>query len=231
METVVIFDFDGVLVDSYSGLTRVYRDVAKKLSITDAACFIKVMLSFEDIMDYFGLWDRNLWFNLILKSSKVCSKPNVNKLVNEYWRLRIKYSKIMNNAKEVIEKLNSLGIHTYIVSGSDGVKGMKYKRIKALGFDKLVKEILVYGIGEKIGCLFEALSIVRRKHKRSQLFYIDDKPKNLMKACKANVRTILYKYKPPFPAKYAWRGRKPKNTIEVENLYDLIKIVLQSNRP
>ncbi|RLG74732.1 MAG: hypothetical protein DRO23_05905, partial [Thermoprotei archaeon] len=121
--------------------------------------------------------------------------------------------------------------HTYIVSGSDGVKGMKYKRIKALGFDKLVKEILVYGIGEKIGCLFKALSIVRRKHKGSQLFYIDDKPENLMKARKANVRTILYKYKPPFPAKYAWRGRKPKNTIEVENLYDLIKIVLQSNRP
>ncbi len=230
METVVIFDFDGVLVDSYGGLTRVYRALAKKLNIADVACFIKAMLSFEDIMDYFGLWDRNLWFNLILKSSKVRSKLNVNKLVIEYWRLRIKYSKIMNNAKEVIEKLNSLGIHTYIVSGSDGVKGMKYKRIKASGFDKLVREILVYGINEKIGCLFEALNIVKRKHRRSQLFYIDDKPKNLMEAHKANIRTVLHKYKPPFPTKYAWKGRKPKNTIEIDNLLDLIKIILQSDK-
>lgn len=226
MKAVVIFDFDGVLVDSYSGLISVYRDIAKKLGITDVACFIKVMLCFEDIMDYFGLWDRNLWFNLILRSSKVRNKLNVNRLVYEYWRLRVKYSKVIDGAKEVVEKLDSLGIHTYIVSGSDGVKGMKRKRIRASGFDKLIREILVYGINEKIGYLFEALNIVKKRHKKSQFFYIDDKPKNLMEARKANVRTIFHKYKPPFPTKYAWMGKKPKNTIEINDLHDLIKIVL-----
>jgi len=224
INTVVVFDFDGVLVDSYSCLPKIYETIAREIGIKDVKSFIRVMLNFEDIMDYFGIWDRRLWFNLILHSPKI-HNLDAEKLVFTYWNLRVKYSIVKSESIEVLKKLNAMKIPTYIVSGSDGIPGMKYRRVKASGLDKLVKDVLVYGVYEKIRSLTEALLEIKEKHLAAKIFYVDDKSKNLAEASKVKVNTVLYKYKPPLPTSYAWKSRKPKNAAEIRSLREILAIL------
>ena len=224
INTVVVFDFDGVLVDSYSCLPKIYETIAREIGIKDVKSFIRVMLNFEDIMDYFGIWDRRLWFNLILRSPKI-RNLDTKKLISTYWNLRVKYSIVKSESIEVLKKLNAMKIPTYIVSGSDGISGMKYRRVKTSGLDKLVKDVLVYGVYEKIKSLTEALLEIKGKHLVAKIFYVDDKPKNLIEASKVKVNTVLYKYKPPLPTSYAWKGRKPKNAAEIRSLREILAIL------
>jgi len=224
INTVVVFDFDGVLVDSYSCLPKIYETIAREIGIKDVKSFIRVMLNFEDIMDYFGIWDRRLWFNLILRSPKI-RNLDTKKLIFTYWNLRVKYSIVKSESIEVLKKLNAMKIPTYIVSGSDGIPSMKYRRVKASGLDKLVKDVLVYGVYEKTGSLTEALLKIKGKHLAAKVFYVDDKPKNLVEASKVRVSTVLYKYKPPLPTSYAWKGRKPKNATEIRSLREILAIL------
>jgi len=227
--TIVAFDFDGVLVDSYSCLPKIYETIAKEIGIKDVKSFIRVMLNFEDIMDYFGIWDRRLWFSLILRSSKI-RNSDTEKLVSTYWNLRIRHSIVKSESIEVLKKLNAMKIPTYIVSGSDGIPGMKYRRVVASGLDKLVRDVLVYSVYEKVRSLAEALLKIKEKHLAAKVFYVDDKPKNLVEASKVKVNTVLYKYKPPLPTSYAWKGRKPKSTTEIRSLREILTILCKKNK-
>ncbi|RLG86305.1 MAG: hypothetical protein DRO18_04555 [Thermoprotei archaeon] len=222
---VVAFDFDGVLVGSYGCLRRVYNELALLMGVSDKELFVELMLAFEDIMDYLGIWNRSSWFNLIRKSPLITQELDVDYLVSTYWRLRTSYSEVINDAPHVLKKLKELGIPTYIVCGADGVPGLKEFRISSSGLDKLVTDVITYGEGGRVKTLNDALSILKERHVDEIIYYVDDKPKNLNELNIDGVVPVLLRIKPPLPRGFSWLVRLKKDVKVIDKLSDLLYLI------
>ncbi|HDD26865.1 MAG TPA: HAD family hydrolase [Acidilobales archaeon] len=222
---VVAFDFDGVLVNSYDCLRRVYDELALLMGMSDRELFVELMLAFEDVMDYLGIWDRFSWFNLIHKSPLITQKLNVDYLVSTYWRLRTSYSKVINDALHVLKKLKELGIPMYIVCGADGVPGLKEFRVSSSGLDKLVTDVITYGEGGRVKTLNDALSILKERHINEVIYYVDDKPKNLNELNIDGVIPVLLRIKPPLPRGFSWLVQLKKDVRVIDKLSDLLYLI------
>jgi len=222
---IVVFDFDGVLVDSYTCLRIVYSELATMTGVHDRELFVDAMLYFEDVMDYLGIWNRFSWFNLIMKSSLVTSGIDLKSLVSTYWELRTKYSKVVNEALKVLHELSRLGIPTYIICGADGTPGLKEFRVSSSGLDKLVTDVITYGEGGRVKTLNDALGILKGRHVNEVIYYVDDKPKNLNELNIDGVIPILLRIKPPLPRGFSWLVQLKKDVKVIDRLSDLLYLV------
>ncbi len=134
---VIAFDFDGVLVDSYYALPKVYAELGLEVEP-----FIEV----EDAFDYLGLWDKRWFFERVGVDNE------------RYWELRTKYSLVLYDVERLTKKVRERGWSPIIVCGCDDSVERKLRRVGKLG--KYFDEIRVYGCESRYKDLREALKRV-----------------------------------------------------------------------
>ncbi len=190
----IAFDFDGVLVDSYYALPKVYEELG-----LESEPFIEL----EDAFDYLGLWDKRWFFERVGIDNE------------KYWRLRLKYSLPLYDVKRLTEEVRRRGWRPIIVCGCDDSVERKAWRIREMGFDKYFEQVRIYGCNSNFKNLREALEGVDA--------YVDDKPSNLNKLKGLGITLFLHVFRPNLPLALSWTVKLEVEAIKVSNLYEVIK--------
>lgn len=221
----IMYDFDGTLVDSYSCLPAIYMKLAYEFGIDDRKLFVESMLMFEDLMDYYGIWDHRIWWDFLLKNSTVFKNIDRDKLIDRYWFLRIKYSKFMDKVLEVLDRLKDMGFDLYIVSGTDDTVERKIDRIKKSGLDKYFEDMIIYGPSSDFKNINDAIEYVINSTSSRKYFYIDDKVINLNKLVDTGTVLIRYYFRPPFPRAFAWTSSSIREYIVIYSHTELVRFL------
>ena len=84
---VFAFDFDGVLVDSYSCLPSVYSDIAGYIGLENSTeKFVKRALKYEDEQDVMGNYNRKSWWPMLYEEFQVnVAQEKLDELLQIYW--------------------------------------------------------------------------------------------------------------------------------------------------
>jgi len=221
----VAYDFDGVLVDSYSCLPIVYRLVADRIGVVGKNVFVESMLYLEDLMDYYGVWDRREWWRFLVRNSGMLAGVDIDSIVDLYWSLRIRYSHVMPNATCVLERLNNMGIDLYIVSGMDDTVEGKIRRIRESGLTRYFRDVIVYGVYGEFKDVRQALSYLVDQCGSRQIYYVDDKIVNLNRLAKLGINLVNYLYRPPYPRAFAWTVEPAGDYMTIYDHLDLVRFL------
>ena len=221
----IIYDFDGTLVDSYSCLPAIYMKLAYEFGIDDRELFVESMLMFEDLMDYYGIWDRRIWWDFLLKNSAVFKNIDREKLIDKYWFLRIEYTKFMDKVLDVLDKLKNMNFDLYMVSGSDDTIERKIDRIRKSGLNKYFEDIIIYGPYSDFKNIKDAIEYIINNTSLGKYFYIDDKVINLNKLIDIDMVLIRYYFRPPYPRAFAWTSRSIREYIVVYSHTELVRLL------
>jgi len=204
---MIVLDFDGTLVDSYTIIPIIYKKFQEDYGLPEG--FIDAMLSLEDIWDFFGIFERRKWIRYILKDESCWE---------EYWKMREENQIILPGTIEFLEKTRK-EYDLYLVSSVDDTKDIKIRRIKASKLEKFFRDIIIYGT-EDFPSIVDAIKYLIDIEK--SIVYIDDKNVNLAKLKDLeNIRLIKRIFYPPFPFKLAWRYPK----VEVKYITNLIELL------
>ncbi len=172
------FDFDGTLVDSYSCLPEVWRRVGEHLGLKGEALelFVEYALREEDLGDARGEHDIGKWIRAVLDELELDLNFNAEAMAILYWEYRIRGTRVLPCAREVLEELKRRGCVVASVSGSDGIKSLKRRRITRSGLIVYFDDVIV--AGEDVEGKGEALILLAEKYgySRENCVFIDDKP-------------------------------------------------------
>ncbi len=203
---VMAFDFDGVLVDSYSIIPKIYRDIGRyylNLNSDQLNNFVKDMLEGEELHDLGLLGSRNQWWPLIfMKYVENGHLPRLEEVANYYWDNRIRGSRIIPNVPDTLSYLIEKGFKLVIVCSRDDIPGQKLKRIEKSGLIDFFDEVLI--VGENVKTRHEAVIKIIRKYTLShdELVIVDDKVPPLLQVQELNTFTIKVDFNGPI--KKAW---------------------------
>lgn len=221
-----VFDYDGVLVDSYSCLPDVYRSIAQKLGLDEESTerFVAKALEYEDYYDYIKIYDRLYWWPQLFSEYGVNMKENELKELFYFYHLeRTRRSKILPSVIEVLEGLRDRGKVLAIVAGDDGLKGLKRRRIIDNGLDSFFDEILI--VKDDVANRKEAIEIlmIRYNVRPSEIAFFDDKPDpiNRVKMYYPEVLAVRVLYKGIL--RKAWEGSDVSD-VKIEGIGELAHI-------
>ncbi len=230
-KTILVFDFDGVLVDSYSKLEEVYVEVLKENPVINETNIEKIeelareLVELEDRYDSIRQYDRFKLLETFLSSKNITVDKNiVKKIVEKYWIKRIEKTIVFPDAGEALRKL--FGKHVLILlTDHDGEPGLKIKRVRASGLDKYFNEIIVVGEPGQPATKREGILYIMNKYrvKPRHIVFIDDKPRILTGVKDLGIITVLRKFKPPNMYR-AWTGT-PVADYTIESLTELPTIL------
>ncbi len=235
---IVVLDFDGVLVDSYSGLVSVYVKVLNKhpdiggSSLEHVERLARELVELEDYYDSIRKYDRRILLQEFLSAKGYIVNENlVEDLLRIYWKKRIEYSRVFPDAKTLLDKL--YGKYTLILlTDYDGEPGLKMHRIKASQLHEYFDEIVVVGEPGNPTTKRKGLLYIMEKYrvKPRRIIFVDDKPRVIASVEDIGVITVLRKFKPPL-MRLAWMGEaRPKYTLSsLEKLYEEICLHLGKN--
>ncbi len=213
MKLGVAFDFDGVLFDTYWFLPSLLAREA--LSAHHDPLLLEIL---DDVLEGMGVWDRGLIYRVL----------GLDDLYEKMWCARIAYARPTGVAS-LLWRLRGLGIRLFIVCGSDASVEDKLRRLRVYGVDMLVDDIVVY----EPGGLEESLKRLVGDSALDMLVYVDDKPGNTCTAARVErVKPVLYRYRPPYPFSFAWRGPHCGRTASTPHeLLDAILELLGARDP
>ncbi len=228
---ILIFDFDGVLVDSYSRLEEVYIEalrehpMIKKMNVEEIKRLARELIRLEDYYDSIRQYDRFKLIETFLSSKNfVLDETIVKKIVEKYWAKRIEKTIVFPDAEETLRKL--YGKHILILlTDHDGEPGMKLKRVKTSKLDKYFNKIIIAGESEYLTNKRKGLEHIIEKYNVSpaQIVFIDDKPRVIANVKDLGVITILRKFRPS-NMELAWKGEIEADYI-IYSLTELFKII------
>jgi len=205
---VFVFDFDGVLVDSYTCLPSIYKHIARLVGLRgqDVKIFVRRAIKYEDEQDAISNYDRMSWWPSLFKEFNISlSSVNIEKLLREFHELRARLATVFEGVDDVLKLLREKAFNLVILAGNDGQKSMKRKRIKASGLAQYFDEIII--IGEDIGSRISGVNLILKKFNVSenQLVLVEDKPKpiNEVKENFKGISTIKVDFESIL--KLAWR--------------------------
>lgn len=231
--SVVAYDFDGTLVDSYSCLPEVYRELARLIGLTggEGELFAKALLLLEDAADFLGVSSKaKLWGSLL--PGLPGGRASITLLVDRYWSLRAAGTRVFNEAVEALGFLNQSGVRVYLVSGSDEDAESKIDRVRRSGLMGYFEEALVYGEGSVLKTLRDALRALRLRSRGSTIYYVDDKPLNLRRVGGVEgVRLVNYVYKPPLPVALSWSVNPPESSIRIRSHLEILRLLAGNGAP
>lgn len=150
----IIFDFDGTLIDSFSPRSEALKKVAEKIfqilngeglrvNMND---LLSEVLSLEDEMNRRGMLNRNLWWKTIFNKYGInVSENELLSLTNIYWSIIMKNQRIYEDTIQSLSLLKEKGFKLALLTDTDGLVGMKLKRIEASGIKHFFDEILIAG--------------------------------------------------------------------------------------
>lgn len=204
---VIVFDFDGVLIESYSCFPNIYRQIANKVGIKaeHITLFIEDAMYLEDLYDGKKIYDRWVWWpDFFKKWGIVLTEAELENLHDFLWNERINQSKPMK-----VEKLTRLQQHGFklcMLCGNDGKEGLKQKRIKRSKLDKVLEKI--YVVGDDVRTRAEGIKQICKELQveTKQLIVVDDKPNpiNTIKEAFPEICTVKIDYKDKW-FKAAWQ--------------------------
>jgi len=153
----VIFDFDGTLIDSYTQRWIAHREVCKFLSeYLDKRGFepdrdvILDLISKTEIKKSDGSeWNRDVWWREVLRSyfGKNVQIPSstLSDATLIYWNIIMKTSHVYPGVSSLLLNLKKRGFLLGLISDTDGLQGMKAKRIAYSGLRGFFNAIIVAG--------------------------------------------------------------------------------------
>ena len=217
MKCCVVFDIDGVLVDSYKGVPVFYtRILPEKLGIPREMGFLLYL--YEMFAEGLGLLRIDWW----RKKMQWIGDDELRRLLDEYWETRIKYSRLVPGAKTVLNKLQEKGYIVSSVSYMDDIPGLKYRRMEMMGLVELFDDIVI--AGENTGSRIEGIEEVVRRHCCDRVFYVDDKPGNLLEIKNRLPWVITVNHRYILEHGYSWMIDVGYD-YRVNNLFELVNIV------
>ena len=235
----MVLDFDGVLVDSYSCLVKVYIEALSKHPDIEGKSreyiegLARELVKLEDYYDSIRRYNRRLLLREFLSAKSYRVDNNIlENILRVYWEKRIEYSRIFPDAKALLEML--YGKNTLILlTDHDGEPGLKIHRIKASRLHKYFNDIIVVGEPGNPATKREGLLYIMEKYnvEPGRIVFVDDKPRVIASVEDLGVITVLRKFKPPI-MKLAWMGEaRPRYTLSsLENLYKEIHSYLGKNQ-
>lgn len=153
MARAAVFDFDGTLVDSYSRRDRAHRAVRDRLAAyldergvdRDETALLSAIETAEATAGEEGDYDRDDWWARMLREHGVDPPADLlADLTREYWELTIEETSVYPSVEDMLERLRE-EVPTGIVSDTDGLAGMKDRRIDVTGLDAYADAIVVAG--------------------------------------------------------------------------------------
>lgn len=207
---VFIFDFDGVLVDSYSCLPLLYNHIAQYIKLENASYeFVKRALKFEDEQDAMGNYNRISWWPMLFRTFRVdMDEKKLDELLQIFHKERIEQTKIIEGVIDTLKWLSDREVVLTIVAGNDGQLSIKKRRIEKSGLIEFFKEIFI--IGEDIVDRKEGIKLLMERYNasESQIIFFDDKPApiNEIQRNFKNITTVKVEIEGIL--KIAWRKEK-----------------------
>lgn len=153
----VVFDFDGTLVDSYTFRRLVHFQVSKILVSyereqgldADIEVMAAILSDVEKEMTAKMAYDREIWFSEAVKRDRKQSlkvpKNVLVEAVRSYWNSVIKLSFTYPGAVDTLVSLKKKNARLGLVSDTDGLEGMKRRRLELSGIEKFFDAIVVSG--------------------------------------------------------------------------------------
>lgn len=216
---LIVFDVDGVLIDSYSGIPLFYEKLLPSMLNIDNE-YSRFLLHMEYIADQAGLLREDWWSRYI-----PADEATLNELFIKYWEIRIETSRLEPGARHVLEQLRNKGWIVASVSYRDDIYGLKTWRIIESRLYDLFDDIIV--VGEDASSRTEGIHILVKKYRPKITVYVDDKIQNLYRMQQRLENTIMvwYVFKNSWIGNLFWELIVPTRIYMVHNLYELVKIL------
>lgn len=212
----VVFDFDGVLVDSYRGIDQFYKlDLAKRVNADDQ--LVEYFLYIDYLCEMLGLLREDWWFKYI----PGLTEELFDELITKYWERRIENQVLLPCSKYVLEELSSEGVKLFSVSFRDDIYGLKKYRIEVAGVSELFEEILV--VQEDCSDYAPCIKRLLDKHSFDELLYVDDKLTNLYKLSAALGSKVTCVHYPFLESLHGYPVVHPRSSFKT--LYSLCELV------
>jgi len=221
-----VFDFDGVLVDSYSCLPLIYEHLAKRFELgTRASDFVQRALTLEDMEDAKGNFDRRKWWPTFFEEfARKCGEAELNESLEVFWEHRIRLSNVMEGARELLVFLKEGGCKMSVMCGSDGQTNMKKKRVRKSGLSRFFERILV--VGEDVRDRRQGFSLLFEEFQvaGNETVFIEDKPSPIDEARSVNNSISTVKVDFGGPLRLAWSG-ECVSTFRIRSLVELRSLI------
>ena len=226
-KAILVFDFDGVLVDSYSKLEEVYIEALrehpaiKQMNIEKVKKLARELVELEDYHDSIRRYNRfELIETFLSTKSIVLDEDIIRRIVEKYWAKRIEKTTVFPDVEETLKELH-VKYTLILLTDHDGKPGYKIRRVRASGLDRYFDEIIVAGepgqpVTKRNGLLY---IIDKYRVEPECIAFIDDKPKVLASVKDLGVATILRIFRPPNMYR-AWTGEPAADYI-IESLTEL----------
>jgi HAD superfamily hydrolase (TIGR01549 family) len=156
-ERAAIFDFDGTLVDSYaprkSAQMKVSELLLARLKLqgreSERRSMAEIIAGIEKQSHKKRGYDRNLWWREALrqyagKNIRV-SESILSEASDLYWEIVMKGTELFPGVKSMLQALKVEGLKLGLISDTDGIKGLKAKRIEVSGLRPNFDAIVVAG--------------------------------------------------------------------------------------
>jgi len=151
----VIFDFDDTIAKTRTGKnmglkiisSKIYDYFKKKGIDINFNKLHKEIQNAAQELDTKRIYDRNLWWSCVIKkfSKEKPQKSFLDEITKNYWEIIIKKSDLYKDTSSVLLYLKNKGYALGMLTDTDGVKGLKLKRIEILNLIKWFDSIVVAG--------------------------------------------------------------------------------------
>ena len=218
-----LFDFDGVLVDSYTSMPIIYREIGEKLlnlPNNQLDSFVQEMLHGEELHDLGLLGKRREWWpDIIRKFANGRTDIELDKIEEFFWEKRIETSKVIEGVENTLKYLRG-NFYISIMCSRDDQMNHKMKRIKKSGLDKYFNDF--YIVGENISTRIEAINkVIKTKNlEAEEIAVFDDKVPPLYEIKNLDVKKVKVDFEGPL--KLAW-NLPVKVTLRVKKIVEIIE--------
>ena len=227
----VLFDFDETLVDSFSGAKNAWKETAKLIQEflekkgipIDLISLQNEIEQIANVMNRKREYNRDKWWEQLLRQ-KVGShftKEFVTQVTENYWEALIEGSELYSDTLAILRYLQERGYRLGLLTDTDHVKAMKWKRIKQSGLEEWFEAIVVSGEdGIEMKPDPEPFHVVARRINLSpeECVFIGDKPFLDIKGAKAAGMTTILIHRRPWD-----RSVEPDYIVEtLQELQELL---------
>ena len=153
---VFVFDFDGVLVDSYTCLPSIYKHIARLVGLRgqDVKIFVRRAIKYEDEQDAIGNYDRMSWWPSLFKEFNISlSSVNIEKLLRELAELNF-----LREGKNIVF-VGPPGVGKTHLAVALGIKAAKArKRVLFYTAEGLINDLISAEVSNHLATLLDSLS-------------------------------------------------------------------------
>lgn len=151
----ILFDFDETLVNSYLGAKKAWSEVAKLIQEFLCEKGISIELNhlrkeieqLANAMNRKRQYNRDKWWELLISRKISSSSPKefFTRVTEKYFKALIKGTVLYPDTLSTLRYLKEKGYRLGLLTDTDHVKAMKWRRIKLSGLEGWFEAIVVSG--------------------------------------------------------------------------------------